>query len=290
MRRVPLPDACFRGELHNARRLIAQGHHVDTPDEFGWAPLHRAVESGNLEVLQLLLDNKADCDLKTPAESTAFHIAALHGYTDMAAALIAADEEPNINDENVNGSTPIMAAAFNASPAMIEMLLKQNADVSECDEDGWNPLHFLAWSAGKPGSAECASLLLEKNCDVMQKTSCRHAEDDSMLNRDGDGRDGRGKSQTASDIVRRRMVLMDPKERENANAMLEVLKKWEDVQAKASAKKAKEASDKDNFNKKLEAAKRRSSLEGRRSSLGPGGGAGPRGSIAGKEGRRPSKR
>merc|ERR1711959_693730 len=111
MARAPLPDACFLGDIARVQELLADGYGVNDADEFGWTPLHRAVENGGVELLQLLLKCGADPDAVTPADSTAFHIAALHSHIEMAEALIEADETPNVNEENINGSTPIMAAA-----------------------------------------------------------------------------------------------------------------------------------------------------------------------------------
>jgi len=255
MARAPLPDACFLGDIDRVRELLEEGHDVRTTDEFGWTPLHRAVESGKVPILKLLIDNGADCDALTPAQSTAFHIAALHGDCEMAKVLIDADETPNVNEENVNGSTPIMGASFNCNPRMVKILLEQKANIIETDEDGWNCLHFAAWNASKEGAAQVADLLLEAGVDVTVQISVRHCEEDSGLIRTGG---------TATEIVKRRMSLMTEPEKENARAMQAVLRKWEDVYAQKQAKVASEKQQKKNFDAAVSNTQRRTSLAGRR--------------------------
>jgi len=197
----------------------------------------------------------ANCDVLTPAKSTAFHIAALHGYTDMATVLIEADETPNVNEENINGSTPVMGAAFNCNPLMVRILLEQGAKVNECDEDGWNPLHFAAWNASTPGAAEVAELLLEAGANVEERVSIYHAEEDYQMDRRGT---------TAMEIARKRMALMTDPEKECARQLLAVLKKWEDGIADREAKLAAEKAKKAQYDAALDNAKRRTSLAGRR--------------------------
>jgi len=255
MARAPLPDACFLGEVKRVRELLDEGHDVNAPDEFGWAPLHRAVESGNVQLLKLLIEEGADCDALTPAKSTAFHIAALHGYCDMAIELIEADETPNVNEENINGSTPIMGAAFNCDTCMVRILLAQKAHILECDEDGWNCLHFASWNAGKQNSCEVAELLLEAGVDVTTRVSIRHAESDDQMVRTG---------HTASEIVKKRMNLMSESERDNARKMLVVLKKWEEAFAQSQAKKQADKQKKADYQASISNAQRRTSLAGRR--------------------------
>eukprot|EP00657_Telonema_sp_P-1_P008488 TRINITY_DN29762_c0_g1_i1.p1 TRINITY_DN29762_c0_g1~~TRINITY_DN29762_c0_g1_i1.p1 ORF type:complete len:149 (-),score=41.61 TRINITY_DN29762_c0_g1_i1:85-531(-) len=127
--RKPLPDAAFRGNALECARLIDEQYaDVNEPDEFGWTPLHRACESGSAEVVQVLLSRDADVDILTPAESTAFHVCCLHGQLQLAEILIEADDTPNINDANMNGITPLHAAAFKCMPDMISLLLKHRAD------------------------------------------------------------------------------------------------------------------------------------------------------------------
>ena len=181
----------------------------------------------------------------------------------------------------------------------VKILLEQKADPHECDEDGWNCLHFCAWNAGKKGSAQCAELLLEAGARVMERVSVCHAEEDDQMDRRGD---------MASGIVKRRMKLMSEVETENAKCdffcvlllwalvvlgdrgvstpvssdvpsliralapreMLAVLKKYEDITLEKIAKAQAKAKDKAQYESAMENAKRRTSIrEKRKPSITP---------------------
>ena len=72
--------------------LISRGADVNKP---GWAPLHYAATSGNLDTLRLLLDNYAYIDAESP-----------------------------------NQTTPLMMAAKYGNPQAVQLLLEAGADIS----------------------------------------------------------------------------------------------------------------------------------------------------------------
>jgi len=135
---------------------------------------------------------------------------------------------------------------------MVRILLEQKAQVHECDEDGWNPLHFCAWNAGKPGSAETAELLLGAGAKVLERVSICHAEDDDQMDRRG---------ATASEIVKRRMPLMTDAEMRNAQEVLTCLQNWEAIVAEKQAKIAEAKKKQAQYEDALANAKRRSSMK-----------------------------
>lgn len=84
---------------------------------------------------------------------------------------------------NERGWTPLMLAAFNGHPEVIELLLKHGADVYSNDLGGNSALHWAAFS----GHVDCAQALLDEHADVdarnnfgwtplLQATARRHLE------------------------------------------------------------------------------------------------------------------
>jgi ankyrin repeat protein len=87
---TPLMLAAINNQLDLAQVLIGRGADVNKP---GWTPLHYAATRGHREMMRLLLNNDA--------------------YLDSEAA---------------DGTTPLMMAAFSASPLAVKLLLEEGAD------------------------------------------------------------------------------------------------------------------------------------------------------------------
>ncbi len=84
---------------------------VDIPLE-GAYPLHLAVVKGNKEIVQILLDNGAQIDLKAKNkdEATPLHWAAFFGQKDMVTLLIKAGAP--INTLDGNHATPVDSVVY----------------------------------------------------------------------------------------------------------------------------------------------------------------------------------
>jgi len=88
--------AVFFGHLGIARMLVDAGADVNRPSRnaIRVSPLHSAVESGSLELLDLLLAHGAAPDPVEFLEATPLHSAAARGSSEMAARLLAAGADP----------------------------------------------------------------------------------------------------------------------------------------------------------------------------------------------------
>ena len=96
---------------------------MDTTDENGCTALHRAVECGANESMEILVQNKCHVDARD---------------TDLM--------------------TPLMYAALNGQPRVMRNLLEKNVHVDAKDKDGWNALHWAA----KMADRETCKLLVGK--------------------------------------------------------------------------------------------------------------------------------
>ena len=113
-----------------ARLLHLNGSSVDPPGSGGATPLYSAAYTGDREMVQGLLDCKAD-----------------------------------INSQNENGTTPLMMASAEANPQtlpMVRLLLENGADPNVEDDDGMTSLHVAVYA----GSLDVVRLLLEHGANV----------------------------------------------------------------------------------------------------------------------------
>ncbi len=94
--------AVYFGHLEIARMLVNAGGDVNAPSRnaFRVAPLHSAVESGKLELLELLLAHGAAPDCTEFLEATPLHSAAARGSREMARKLLAAGANPALRTKD----------------------------------------------------------------------------------------------------------------------------------------------------------------------------------------------
>jgi ankyrin repeat protein len=88
--------AVFFGHEEIARQLVAAGADVNFPSRNAIRvyPLHSAVESGSLPLLNLLLDHGAQPDAVEFLEATPLHSAAARGNREMVERLVKAGADP----------------------------------------------------------------------------------------------------------------------------------------------------------------------------------------------------
>ena len=87
------------------------------------SPLMLAAINNQLQLAKVLIERGADVN---KAGWTALHYAASKGHRDMMRLLM--DHEAYIDSESENGTTPLMMAAYYASPLTVKLLLEEGAD------------------------------------------------------------------------------------------------------------------------------------------------------------------
>ncbi len=158
-------------DADEVRALIVSGENVNGKDENydNITPLFIAVENGNIEIVQMLLDYGAKINIRdktrqtpimrldsdaTPAlvnlltrqgakvnqvdseGNSALILAARDVNTDVLRALIGAGA--NVNAANKTGETPLMNAAAAGDVESVRLLLQSGANVNARDKDGDN--------------------------------------------------------------------------------------------------------------------------------------------------------
>jgi ankyrin repeat protein len=96
---------------------------VNAPNSLGETPLMLAAINNHLELAKVLIERGAD--VNKPGW-TPLHYAATRGHREMIRLLL--DNEAYIDSESDNGTTPLMMAAYYASPLAVKLLLEEGAD------------------------------------------------------------------------------------------------------------------------------------------------------------------
>ena len=114
--------AANANDLASANLLIEAGASVNRPN---WTPLHYAASKGHTEMMRLLIDNDAYIDSESP-----------------------------------NGTTPLMMAAYYATPKAVKLMLEEGADPTLQNKDGQTALD-MALSKDKKLSAQYIRVFLD---------------------------------------------------------------------------------------------------------------------------------
>ena len=138
---ISIITASWHGNIEAVKQHLAAG--TDVNAENG-APISYAAEGGHKEIVELLIANGADVNVKE--KDTPMHKAAMNGHKDIAELLIA-------NGADVN------AKSFDNNQLLMTMDLAMYPAWAEKNSAGLTPLHLVK-------TKEIAKLLITKGADV----------------------------------------------------------------------------------------------------------------------------
>lgn len=118
-------DAAIHNDAVKVKKLIDLGTSVDKPDfHFHRTPIHFAVVAGALEVVEILLKNKANPNYIDKDGQTPLHDAVVMNNYDMIKLLIRGNA--NLNSINYDGLTPLEVAQERGLDDVSKILLKKS--------------------------------------------------------------------------------------------------------------------------------------------------------------------
>jgi ankyrin repeat protein len=139
-----LHTAAGAGDLATVERLLADGAAVDTPGPNAETPLTAAALAGSAEVAEMLLARGADVQARNAGGFTPLHAAAYSGSLPVAVLLL--DRGARLEDANNKaGVTPLLVAAEQNHPRVVELFIARGAAVGTPERDGYMPLTRALW-------------------------------------------------------------------------------------------------------------------------------------------------
>ena len=188
-----LLDAVSKENTLNIERLINEGADVNIKDSDRTPVLLLAIKSNNIDVTQVLLDNKANYDFENAEGYNALAIASGMAFGPIVKSLLASGANPNnigtiglsalclataqghdsivkellsngadVNQKNKSGLTALMIAAQNGWTNLIDILLKSGANINEQADSKLTALHESCMSE----HVDAVKLLIENGADV----------------------------------------------------------------------------------------------------------------------------
>jgi hypothetical protein len=126
--------AAFGGRVACTRLLIDAKADLEVRDKDGFTALRFASNQGTLECLQVLIESKADVNTADDDGDTPAHSAAATDHPMSLGMLI--DAKADVNVKNMDGQTPAMGACMQDSLTCLQLLVDAKADLSEKTKNG----------------------------------------------------------------------------------------------------------------------------------------------------------
>uniref|UniRef100_A0ABD2XRW0 Uncharacterized protein n=2 Tax=Trichogramma kaykai TaxID=54128 RepID=A0ABD2XRW0_9HYME len=141
---------------------------VDVRDDQGDTPLHLALRNKNKKATELLLKYGVDPNSANLKGLTALHIVSQENERyDLAKVLFEICKQKNVtlrvDARDEFGDTPLHLALRSNNKRLVELLLRQGADVNLANEEGSTPLHIVPKT---PDSYNLAKMLFEVCDDI----------------------------------------------------------------------------------------------------------------------------
>ena len=165
----PLHYACERCYLEIVKLLVEHGANltVRTQDIFKSSCLHLAALNNHLEVVKYLLSVGVPVDITNGRGQTPLYGAVWFGMYAIAELLISSGADVNIHSVGNVLRTALQTAAYRGHPHIVELLLKNGANIESLDKDSETPLHWAA----RGGSLEAVKVLVKHGANVHAKSS-----------------------------------------------------------------------------------------------------------------------
>jgi ankyrin repeat protein len=136
---APIHDAARSGDLALVGQLLAKGQALDERDDTAETPLITAALAGRTAVVLDLIRRGADVKARNDRGMTALHAAAFAGDQVAVDALLKAGVAVN-EAENKFKVTPLIVAAEENHPELVEALIDRGAGIEITEAHGYTAL------------------------------------------------------------------------------------------------------------------------------------------------------
>uniref|UniRef100_A0A665UFA6 Serine/threonine-protein phosphatase 6 regulatory ankyrin repeat subunit C-like n=1 Tax=Echeneis naucrates TaxID=173247 RepID=A0A665UFA6_ECHNA len=164
------PDCCRKllsnGQFYNIMQsqISPAGFDINILDDNGRTCLHAAASGGNVDCLNLLLNNGADVDIKDILGRSPLHYAAANGNSHCTISLVRAGA--NVNGLDLMGCSPLhYAAASHTFCGCLDYLLDNGANPTLKNNKGYSAVHYAA----AYGNKQHLELLLEISFNCLEE-------------------------------------------------------------------------------------------------------------------------
>ena len=149
------------GNLEIVKILLEKKADVNATDSNeGMTPLMRACLSGHIDIIEFLLNHNVNINIKDNDGWTALMLATVEGYNTITQILI--DKGADVNAQDLKGETALMLACAMGYEKIVQTLINSHAEVNAQDLKG----HTALMAACEAGCEEIVQILIDKGAMV----------------------------------------------------------------------------------------------------------------------------
>jgi ankyrin repeat protein len=137
----------FNPYLNNYKYINHLNQFINSKDNYEYIPLHYAVTTGNLKLINLLIENKADVNILTKNGFNCLHLASKLNKLEVFIFLFEKNKDKlSLNDLDNEGNSILHVSCFSGAFDIFEFLISEGLNVSIRDFKGNTPLHYAVFN------------------------------------------------------------------------------------------------------------------------------------------------
>ncbi|NXY05159.1 TRPA1 protein, partial [Pteruthius melanotis] len=156
---TPLHHAAEGGQIELMQLIIDDSscEVLNVMDSSGNTPLHWATKKNQIESVRLLLSRGANPNILNSNMMAPLHMAVQSLHNEIVKILVQ-HSSTDVNLEGEAGNTPIMVACYKDNPEALTLLIENGGKICKPNKTGCMPIHAAAFS----GAKTCLEILLKK--------------------------------------------------------------------------------------------------------------------------------
>ncbi|KAM9163470.1 LOW QUALITY PROTEIN: transient receptor potential cation channel subfamily A member 1 [Pangshura tecta] len=164
---TPLHHAAGGGQIELMEMILddSSNEALNVMDSSGNTPLHWAAKKNQVESVKLLLSRGANPNIINSSMMAPLHIAVQCLHNEIVKVLVQ-HSSTDVNLEGETGNTPIILACYKENPEALTLLLENGGKLCKSNKTGCMPVHAAAFS----GAKACMEIILKKGEELGHST------------------------------------------------------------------------------------------------------------------------